>query len=158
MPAEIGTRVEPRTRRASFGDLGVTTKILAAVGAAAVVALAVGLIGLVSLANASDSAQLIYHSNVASIKSLANIRYSVTQARVDLANQALSTDAPSTRKFAAAFEDDLRAFDEAMTAYQASEPASNAALIDELQSNWGAYQDVAENKLLPAGDRNALDE
>src|SRR5690349_9832828 len=106
VPAEIGTGAESRTRRSSFGDLGVTTKILAAVGTAAVVALVVGVIGLASLAGASKSAQLIYHSNVASIKSLANIRQAVTQARVDLANQALSTDEASTQKFAGAFDND----------------------------------------------------
>ncbi|MFG1606076.1 methyl-accepting chemotaxis protein [Actinoplanes sp. NPDC049265] len=147
-----------RPRRASFADLSVSVKVIAAVATAALVALAVGIVGLVSLGQASDSAQLMYRSNVASIRAVGQLRYVVTQARVDTANQALSVDAASTKKFGDGFRTDLESFKTAMTAYRDSEPSADPRLLDTLQTNWDAYADVASTKLIPAGERNALAE
>jgi methyl-accepting chemotaxis protein len=158
VPAELGAGVGPPTRRPSFADLSVNVKILAAVGAAALVALIVGILGLTSLAGASNSAQLIYRSNVASIKAVGHLNAVVLQARVDTANQALSVGPASTKKFADAFTADLQNFTTAIAAYRASGPASDPALIDQLQTDWNAYADIATNKLIPPGNRNALTE
>jgi methyl-accepting chemotaxis protein len=143
-------------RRRSFADLSVKVKIIAAVVTAALVALIIGLLGLTALADASDSAQRIYTSNVTSIKAVGQVKAVVLQARVDTANQALSVDAASTKKFTDAYFADLQAFTTAMAAYRASNPASDAALIDQLQADWDAYADIATNKLIPAGNRSAL--
>ena len=72
-----------RSRRPSFADLSVNIKVIAAVGVAALVALVVGVMGLSSLSGASNSAQLIYTSNVSSIKAVGLIKYWVTQTNVD---------------------------------------------------------------------------
>src|SRR5689334_17245289 len=77
-------------RRRSFDDLSVSVKVLTAVSAAAVVALVVGIMGLVALNNVSNSAQLIYQSNVASIRAVGQLRADVNAVRLDTANQALS--------------------------------------------------------------------
>ncbi|MFI5895041.1 methyl-accepting chemotaxis protein [Actinoplanes sp. NPDC051513] len=146
------------SRRRSFADLGVRVKVLAAVGTAALVALIVGVLGLMSLAGASDSAQLIYSSNVASIKEVGRLNAVVLKARVDTANQALSVDAASTKRFADAFAADLQSFTTTIAAYRDSGPASGAAMIDQLQTDWDAYADIATNKLIPAGNRSALTE
>ncbi|GAA2913660.1 hypothetical protein Acy02nite_90760 [Actinoplanes cyaneus] len=145
-------------RRRSFADLSVNIKIIAAVTTAALVALIVGLLGLTSLSDASNSAQMIYTSNVASIKAVGQLKAVVLQARVDTANQALSVDAASTKKFTDSYTADLQAFTTAMAAYRASNPASDAALIDQLQADWDAYTDIATNKLIPLGKRSALAE
>src|SRR5882724_10909766 len=91
----VATAELDEARRFSFADLSVNAKISAAVGLAALVALVVGVTGLLALGKASNSAQLIYTSNVASIEAAGQIKAAVTQARVDLANQALSPDAAS---------------------------------------------------------------
>ena len=105
---------------------------------AAVVALVVGIAGLTALGDVSDKAQLIYSSNVASIKAVGEIKAAVAQTRVDSANQALSPDAASTATFAEAFAADLERFDAAMAAYRASQPAGDPAVIDDLASRWEA--------------------
>ncbi|MET0424944.1 MAG: methyl-accepting chemotaxis protein [Actinoplanes sp.] len=151
-----GAAAAKRTRRSSFADLSVSVKVITAVAVAALVALIVGLIGLVSLSSASDSAQLIYRSNVASIKAVSQLRYVVAQTRTDAANQALSTTEAATDKFTGNFTADLEAFDTAMTAYRASGPASDATVIDSLLNDWDAYKEVATTKLIPAGERNDL--
>ncbi|GIM90086.1 chemotaxis protein [Paractinoplanes toevensis] len=131
-------------------------KVLAAVGTAALVALIVGIVGLLALRDASNAAQLISSSNVASIKAVGQLKAVVLKARVDTANQALSLDATNTKKFTDAYNADLQAFTTAMAAYRASNPASDAALIDQLQTDWDAYTDIATNKLIPAGNRSDL--
>ena len=141
-------------RRFSFADLSVNAKILAAVGIAALVALVVGVAGLVSLGKASSSAQLIYNSNVASIEAAGQIKAAVTQARVDLANQALSVNAASLKKFGDGFAADLQAFDAAMAAYRGGDSSGDPAVVDDLQTNWTAYVKVAQEVMLPAGARH----
>jgi methyl-accepting chemotaxis protein len=147
-----------RDRRTFFADLSVSVKVIAAVATAALVALIVGILGLNSLGKASDSAQYIYRSNVASIKAVGQLKAAVTQIRVDTANQALSTNAAGTKKFDDAVTVDLATFKTAMAAYRASLPASDVKLIDELQANWDAYTDLVNTKLLPLGNRSALTE
>ncbi|WP_127507608.1 methyl-accepting chemotaxis protein [Actinoplanes solisilvae] len=147
-----------RVGRRSLDDLGVSAKVLAAVGAAAIVALVVGITGLVALSHASASAQLIYTSNVASVKALGQIRSVISATRTDLAMHALSTTAATTAKFTEAFEADRQAFAAAMAAYRSSGPAGDPALMEQLQTDWNAYIDVARAKMLPAGERNALEE
>ncbi|MET0417146.1 MAG: methyl-accepting chemotaxis protein, partial [Actinoplanes sp.] len=154
----IATAPRGTIRRPSFADLSVNVKVLAAVATAALVALIVGIVGLVSLSGASSSAQLIYTSNVASIKAVGQLKWVVAQARVDTANQALSVDAASTKKFTDSFANDEAAFKAAMVAYRASNPAASTSTIDELQTNWDAFIEVAETRLLPAGERKALKE
>jgi methyl-accepting chemotaxis protein len=158
--SSAGAAVEAgvRTRRLSFADLSVNVKVLAAVGTAALVALIVGVLGLLALDAASNSAQRIYRSNVTSIRAVGQLHIVVLQARVDTANQALSVDAASTAKYADAFTADLQSFTTAMAAYRASGPASDAALVERLQTDWDAYADIAANKLIAAGRRSALAE
>ena len=156
--AGAGAGAGVRPRRRSLADLSVSVKVLAAVTTAALVALIVGVIGLVSLAAASNSAQLIFTSNVGSIKAVGQLKAVILQARVDLANQALSVDAASTKKFADSYTANLQTFTTSMAAFRATRPASDTSLINELQTNWDAYTDIATNKLLPAGNRKALAE
>ncbi|MDY7084556.1 MAG: methyl-accepting chemotaxis protein [Actinomycetota bacterium] len=150
--------VEAAKGRTTFGDLSVNVKVLTAVAAAASVALIVGIVGLVSLSSASDSAQLIYNTNVASIKAVGQLKWVTAQARVDTANQALSVDDAKTHQFAESFTNDLELFKTAMAGYRASGPTSDPRVIDELQTTWDSYVEVASGKLLPAGERSALAE
>jgi methyl-accepting chemotaxis protein len=155
---EVSATAGAPHRRSFIADLSVNVKVIAAVATAALVALVVGMVGLTSLSRASDSAQLIYRTNVTSIKAVGEIKNVVSQARVDTANQALSVDDASTKKFGDALTADLRAFTTAMAAYRDSGPSADPQLITSLQSDWDAYADVAANKLIPAGNRNALTE
>ncbi|BBH70457.1 hypothetical protein ACTI_71420 [Actinoplanes sp. OR16] len=145
-------------QRWSLADLSVKVKILGAVAVAGIVALVVGIGGLMSLSETADKANMIYESNVASIKAVGQIKAAVMQTRSDVANQALSPDAASVKTFTDAFTADLTVFSDAMTAYRDSNPAGDPDTIDHLQAQWDAYADLAENTLLPLGAANKLDE
>jgi methyl-accepting chemotaxis protein len=136
--------------------VSVNVKILLAVGVAALVALTVGTVGLLALSRSSDSANVIYHSNVASIEAVGQIQAAVTQARVDVANHAISQDAASRTKFEQGFTADVQAFDTALAAYRASRPAGDPAVIADLDTTWQDYVQVAKTSLIPAGQRNDL--
>jgi methyl-accepting chemotaxis protein len=142
--------------RRSFADLSVNIKILMAVGLAALVALLVGVLGLSALSDASGSAQLIYRSNVASIKALGVADGAMTQVRSDAANQALSLDAAATARFTKAVTSGLQEVEAGLTAYRQSFPSGDPAVIDDLATKWQAYADLLRTKQIPAGNNNDL--
>src|SRR4051812_20071539 len=78
--------------RRFFSDLSVKIKILAAVGVASLVALIVGVVGLLALQNANTAAQGMYTGSVASIKAITAVHGPMLRARLDLANHVLSAD------------------------------------------------------------------
>ena len=146
----------PSGSRRSFADLGVSIKIIAAVSVAALVALTVGIVGLRALGEASDAAQRLYHTNVSDIAAVGHINATVGQARVDIANHAISLDAAGKTKFGDAFVADLKTFETAVAAYSADSPAGDPATIADIRSNWTAYSEVTQNKMIPAGEKNDL--
>src|SRR5690349_2266659 len=66
----LAASTKPARERRSFADLSVNVKVLSAVSIAAVVALFVGVNGIRSLSDASDSAQQLYANNVLSVRAV----------------------------------------------------------------------------------------
>ncbi len=137
--------------RRFFGDLGVNLKILLAITTAVIVAVIVGVVGLSALSRASESAQLLYRSNVASVRAVGELSRVLAQARLDAAMHLISQDPASEAKNIAAFEEDRKAFTEALAAYRASQPAGDPALIAQVDADWQKYVNIAENRLRPLG-------
>ncbi len=136
--------------------LGVRGKILVTASIGLLVAVVVGIVGLVSLARASDSANRIYTSNVASVSVLGDVRAAVAQARVDAAQHAISQDVATMAKFEEAFTTDVKMFQTAMSAYRGSNPAGDPKAIDDVQQRFDTYVGIAETKLIPASRANDL--
>jgi methyl-accepting chemotaxis protein len=137
--------------RRSIADLSVKIKILGGICVAILVAVIVGVVGLRSLSTASASAEKIYKSNVASIKAVGLIEATTRQARLDVANQAISQDAATMARYTEAFAADLDDFDAALAAYRASMPAGDPAMITDLQTQWQAWVGLVQTKLLALG-------
>ncbi|WP_033340567.1 methyl-accepting chemotaxis protein [Catenuloplanes japonicus] len=142
--------------RLSYENLSVNVKILTAVVTAVAVAVIVGVVGLVKLRDSSMSAQLIYTSNVSSIKAVAMVKTAVYQSRLAAANQAISQSDAEEQAFTQAFATHVQEFKDAMTTYQESVPAGEAALIDELETSFDSYVTIAQQELLPLGAANAF--
>ena len=132
---------------ARFGDLGVKTKILAAVCAAVLMGLVVGLVTLSALSASSDRAQLMYESNIASIKILGDLDAMVRQTRVDLRDQLISQDDAGIQKFTQAYQSDVTAVNGLITDYRGSQPAGDEAVITALEDDWAAMQQLAPTLL-----------
>jgi methyl-accepting chemotaxis protein len=145
----------PAQARRFFADLKVNVKILTAISLAVLVAITVGVVGLAALSAASASAQAIYSSNT-SVKAVGDVEASMKQARIDVANQAISLDAATTAKYEQMFNADLQAVDAGLTAYAASHPVGDPAVIDDLKSKWQSYMQIVKTQQLPAGRANDL--
>jgi methyl-accepting chemotaxis protein len=152
----LSTSTMPARGRPSFSDLSVNVKVLAAVALAALVALIVGINGIRALGHASNSAQLIYTTNVTSIKAVGDLKSAAAQARSNVANQALSPDVASQDKFTKAFGTDQESFSTAMAAYQRSGPTGAPETIEHLQTTWAAYGKAVQEQMFPAGAKNDL--
>jgi methyl-accepting chemotaxis protein len=134
----------------SVADLRVNTKILAAVAVAGIVALAVGVTGLVALGGASDSASKIYSGNVHGVSALGELRATMLQARLDLTLHFIVQDTAAQN----AFKADIAAADTALANYAAIATAADQATMTEIKTLWAQYVDIAENKQIPAGERS----
>jgi methyl-accepting chemotaxis protein len=150
----IAGTTAPVGKRRFFADLSVNAKILTAVAIAVLIALTVGIMGLRALSRTSASAQQIYASNVIDVGAVGAVKAAMTMARVDLANHAIATDNAVMAKYREAFTADLQAADAAMTTYGDNHPAGDPAVLADLRTNWQAYVQIAQTKLIPASEAN----
>jgi methyl-accepting chemotaxis protein len=137
------------SRRRGFADLSVNVKILTAIAVSVAVGVTVGIVGLNALSKAADSADLLYRSNLASVAAVGQLDATLAQGRLNNALLAVSQTEAGSSKNIADFEADKKEFDETLAAYRASNPASPKAAIDQLESNWQSYVQIAETKLRP---------
>ena len=146
----------PLRGRRSFADLSVNVKILSAILVAVLVGVVVGVLVLQALSRANDAAQQLYSSNLASVAAMGVVDGAMTQVRSDAANQAISQDAANTAKFEQAVTDGLKAVDDGLAAYRASNPAGDPKVIDDLEASWRSYVQILQNKQLVAGRANDI--
>jgi methyl-accepting chemotaxis protein len=153
MSGDTARRGNSARGRFSFADLRVSTKILAAVAVAGIVALAVGITGLAALSRSSSSAQRIYSGNVESVSTLGDLRAAMLQARLDLTVHFIVQDNASMTAAANAFKTDVTAVETALAEYAGKATAADPALMTEIKTLWAEYVNLAETKQIPAGER-----
>ncbi|HYY12368.1 MAG TPA: methyl-accepting chemotaxis protein [Kineosporiaceae bacterium] len=134
----------------------MNTKVLLCVGLVALVALAVGLLGLIRLGSVASATAQVYQQNVLAGGHLAAARELGMKTRLDVANLAIAQDKASMDKYDAAIKQDDAKFDEAVAAYAAL--AADPALVDQLKQNWTDYRSIRDAKILPLARANKLAE
>jgi methyl-accepting chemotaxis protein len=142
--------------RGRLGGLSVYVKIMSVLIMASLVAVIVGILGLRSLSQANAGSDKLYNSNIASVMSIGQLRTALFMTRNDAAQHAISQDAGHMATYRAAIEKDIQAYADAMAAYRASQPASDPAVIDGVQTAYAAYVDILHTKMIPAGERNDI--
>ncbi|GAB7045993.1 hypothetical protein JCM9534A_11190 [Catenuloplanes indicus JCM 9534] len=138
------------SRRNRFDDMSLNKKILTAVVTGVLAAGVVGGVGLLKLHEAAQSADLIYESSVANIRSVSEIKSEIYKARLAAANEAISRTPADREKYAAEFQKHVDAYVAAMAGYRDGDPAGSPDTIDDLDAAWQKYLTVAESDLLPA--------
>ncbi|SDS11546.1 methyl-accepting chemotaxis protein [Actinoplanes derwentensis] len=141
---------------AFWADLGVNIKILVAICVAALVALAVGLLGLSALAETSAAAQRIYSGNLAGVSALGVVREGITQSRLDLALHVVYPDLKTKDQYEEAFADNLALVDDGFAAYESAGPVVGAETVDKVRAAWQSYVTIAQEELIPASRDNDL--
>ena len=88
------TASSPDRQRALWGDRGVRTKILTAVGVAGVVAAGVGVTGLAALGDSAAATHDLYASNLQGVSAVGDMNVVIGQGRTTT-RDALSTPDPA---------------------------------------------------------------
>jgi len=134
-----------------FRDVGVAVKILTALGLLALVAVAVGVVALMSLSGTAAATQAMYSQQLLGTKETEAMRAGVSAVRLNTTNYALSSSPEDRQKYAAAREDAAAGVQAAADRYLATGPTQAgrdlaAAVLDGVD---------AYSSFLPAMDAAA---
>ncbi|MGF1646304.1 MAG: methyl-accepting chemotaxis protein [Kineosporiaceae bacterium] len=141
-----------------FRNLGVTVKILIAVGVAAVVAVAVGVTGLTALESSAAQTRAMHDEQVVRNAAALTMRAAVLEARLATANYAQDGDGDERDRHRATQEAAQAAFEEARQAYLATDPAPElVGLLNQTTDEVEAYQEVM-TRLDALADQGRLEE
>ncbi|BDO41992.1 methyl-accepting chemotaxis protein [Cellulomonas sp. NTE-D12] len=138
-------------------DRGVSTRILTAVLVAALVALAVGLVGIVSMARSNAATAELFRNHVQGVEQASTLRRAMVQMRLDVSNQALALGATEKKEDERAVADDEKEATDALAALKALDLSSTQrGYVADVEQQLAAYVAVRDGKLLPAGRANDI--
>ena len=146
--------VGPGSRRMRFVDLPLKVKVLSAVVLTLVVAVGVGVLGLVKLSGTAGEVQAMYVEQVRPLGVLANARAMAMQGLVDNLTHATSLDQPSMAKTEAAMQEHEATLKGLLAEYRLK--AADPAAVDAFSADWMAAVDIRNNVLLPLSRRNDM--
>jgi methyl-accepting chemotaxis protein len=142
--------------RAWWGDRGVKTKILTAVSVAALVAVAVGILGLQALGRSATLNQNLYEVNLKSVAAGADMRAALGDLRVNLRSAALATSRDKAQEYLDTLPEIEDRFAAAKIAFEAEGMTpEKQAILDEGAGAFTDYIALAASDLVPlilAGD------
>ncbi len=146
-----------RTPVAWFADRGVRTKVLTALGIASGVALAVGALGLATLAETNAHTQDMASHGVPMITLVKDLTNATTTLRLADTDQAVGTTTATAERYegeSAIAEKNIRSI---LAEYRASGPEPDqVALLDAFEKDLGAYLALRDEQLFPAGRAHDL--
>ncbi len=137
-------------RRSWWGDRGVKVKVLTAVGAAAVVAAGVGVMGLTALGTSADTTHTLYASNLAGVSAVGDMNVVIGEVRKSSRDALITPDRAEAQQILDAlprYADDYHA---AVDAYAASFPTpEKQELVDRATAAFDQYMQLAQGELGP---------
>ncbi|EYR63683.1 hypothetical protein N866_18910 [Actinotalea ferrariae CF5-4] len=149
------TPVPPASGRGWLGwfrDLGVRTRILAALTVAALVAVTVGLVGLSSLAATNAQTVVMHDENFLGLDYAAKARRATVEQRLALANNALSsTEADHDRFEQAALAAEAEAREAAAEYLETATSAAKRTEMQDFLTALDRYVALRDDQLLPLG-------
>jgi methyl-accepting chemotaxis protein len=144
-------------QRAWWGDRGVSTKILTAVGVASMVAAGVGLMGLTALGDSADTTQHLYAGNLRAVAAADTMELRVMETRKQLRDVALTPDTAESQQLLEGISDLQDQFHVALEDYEGTSPASEqAAIAAEAAETYDQYVSVAQTVVGPLGVGNDI--
>ncbi|MGY1594999.1 methyl-accepting chemotaxis protein [Geodermatophilus sp. SYSU D00708] len=133
----------PSSRRAWWGDLGVRTKVLAAVAVAAVAALVVGVLGLNSLGSSADRTEYMHARNVVGVQLAEDMRFQLMNIRFASTSRSYANTPELKQTYTELREQARTDLGEAAEAYKQlpNITADEAAAVDEFIADLDQYFD-----------------
>jgi methyl-accepting chemotaxis protein len=139
-------------RRAQWwGDRGVRTKVLTAVGTAAAVAVVIGVLGLFALGSAAARTQNLYDANLQGVSYAQTMANSLADTRVQIRDVILAADAATAEKEVAQIDGATKAFTAAVDGYATVPGATpdDIANVKKVEQEYQAYVTEAKAVLTP---------
>ncbi|WP_240896188.1 methyl-accepting chemotaxis protein [Kineococcus siccus] len=143
---------EGRRPSARLRDLPVLTKILSAVVVALLVAVGVGLLGLVKLQATATAVQDMYVVQVKPLRVLAEAQKAEMQSRVNVLNHLASLDDATMAEVEAKIAADDATLDELLAGFRPT--AADPAAVDAFTEHWAAVREVRDATMLPLSRAN----
>ncbi len=137
-----------------FGNRGVNTKILAAVGILALVASAVGFVAIQKLASMDRAATLINTEGLGAIDNLNDVQDAVDKARIDMLQHATNDDLKIMDGIERHMAVDSKAVTDASALYEKHPMTGRRKLVDTVKANWAAYVSIRDAKAVPASRKD----
>ncbi|NAZ81693.1 HAMP domain-containing protein [Kineococcus sp. R8] len=145
-------------RRRSFRDLGVQSKILAAIVLAAVVSVTVGVVGIQALGASDRAAASMYSDSFVGLDQASKLRRLTIQMRLDVANHAIANSPERMATYEQAIVKDETEIAEVADAYEARGLAPiRAQALADYRTALAEYATVRDEKLLPLSRGGDLD-
>ena len=118
-------------RRSWWGDRGVKVKVLTAVGAAAVVAAGVGVMGLSALSASADTTHTLYASNLAGVSAVGDMNVVIGAVRKSSRDALITPDRAEAQQILDSLPQHAGDYHAAADAYAASFPTpEKQAMVD----------------------------
>jgi methyl-accepting chemotaxis protein len=134
-----------------FDNVKVGVKIQAAIGVAALAALAIGIAGLVAISTLGAKNDLLYTDNVAPLTELAAIQRNSQAIRARYLEYGVATEATQA-KLSGEIDDRKALLDEALTKYR--DGAVSEANVDAFVKAFDGFLDVGDTTLVPLARAN----
>ncbi|MEV4350492.1 methyl-accepting chemotaxis protein [Actinoplanes sp. NPDC049596] len=134
-----------------FDNLKVGVRIQAAIGVAALAALAIGIAGLVAISTLGEKNKLLYENNVAPLTELSTVQRNSQAIRARYLEYGVATDATQA-KLSGEIDDRVKLLDEALTAYRPG--AVDPANVDAFEKAFNGFMDVGNNTMIPLAKAN----
>ncbi|WP_412740261.1 methyl-accepting chemotaxis protein [Krasilnikovia sp. MM14-A1259] len=129
----------------------MNTKILLVVAILAATSIGVGMVSLARLAEINDRAHTLYEGSVLPVEHVEALAQTMTQTRLDVLNQAVSTTSANVTRYEQIIKNDDAAFASRLAVYRPQSAAPE--LVDQLVTTWREYQQDRQG-MLDAGRRN----
>src|SRR4051794_32351030 len=140
----------PEHKASWWGDRGVSTKILTAVGTAGVVAAGVGVMGIVALGSSADTSHMLYASNIAGITSSDDMAASLADIKIAIRDTLVEPDAAKNAQRIASLDDLAGEFRSGADAYMKSFPTpKKIELVDKASADFETYLGIVKNTMVP---------
>ncbi len=143
-----------RSPLARARDLPVLVKILSGVVVTLVVAVSVGVLGLVNLGRTAGEVDAMYVEQVKPLQVLAQAQRTAMQLRLDTLNHATSLDVASMDKVEAAIEQHEAELSELLAAYRPKAAAPDA--VDAFVDHWAEVSQIRDDVVLPLSRANDM--
>jgi methyl-accepting chemotaxis protein len=138
-----------------LADRPVGVKILAAVGVAALAAVATGIVGVTQMSSIKSSTHALYTDGYVPVEKLADLRRVTQLSRVALLSHGLATEDAAMRRYEQAIAQHDAAWDEQLAALREEQlDGTNTALLDTAAESWATLRSVRDEELLPASRTN----